>query len=149
MFPRVRRATDAADSWAAMIVGVRWTLYSSCALAVVIGALAPVAIPLLFGGAFRGAIVPLWILLPGQIAFDVGGTVSQKVMADNRPATVSSALVVAGVVTVVGLAVTVRPWGIVGAAVVTSLSQFVYLAYLSAAVTRHHRVALALSTRTA
>jgi O-antigen/teichoic acid export membrane protein len=149
LFPRIRQATDPADGWAAMWTGIRWTFYSSCAIGLVVGLLAPVVLPLLFGHAFRGAVGPLWMLIPGQIAFDVGGAVSQKAMADNKPGAVSRAMAVAGVVTVAGLALTVKPWGILGAAAVTSLSQFVFLAYLWHEVKRHHRATLAMAARAA
>jgi len=68
MFPRVRRAPTPEEGWSAMLTGVRWTLYSSCGLALLIAAFAPVGIPLLFGHAFHGAIALLWLLLPGQAA---------------------------------------------------------------------------------
>ncbi len=146
MFSRVRRARDPADGWAAMMVGVRWTLLSSSLIGIAVAVLAPVALPLLFGSAFRGAITPLWLLIPGEVAFDVGNAISQKLMADNRPATVSRAMALAAIVTVVGLAITVHPWGIIGAAIVTSVSQFVFLGYLWVAVVRHHRAVLAGQT---
>ena len=149
MFPAVRRARTPEESWEAMLRGVRWTLCSSSALALLIAVAAPIGIPLLFGHAFHGAVRLLWLLLPGQVAFDVGGAVSQKAMADNRPGAVSRAMAIAGVVTVVGLAITVRPWGIVGAALVTSASQFAFLAYLWVAVSRVHRAIVARSTPTA
>jgi len=148
MFPRIRRAATAEDGWSAMLTGVRWTLYSSCGLAILIAVAAPIGIPLLFGHAFHRAIALLWLLLPGQVAFDVGGAIAQKVMADNKPGTVSHAMGLAALVTVVGLAITVPPWGIVGAAVVTTVSQFAFLGYLWAAAVRHHRSVVSASAQT-
>jgi O-antigen/teichoic acid export membrane protein len=139
LFPRIRRAATPEEGWAATRTGARWTFAASCLIGALVGVLAPIAIPLLFGHAFRGAITPLWIMIPGQVAFDVGGAISQKALADNRPAVLSRAMALACGVTIVGLALTVHAFGIIGAAVVTSLSQFVFLAYIWVVVARYHR----------
>jgi O-antigen/teichoic acid export membrane protein len=93
-------------------------------------------LPPLFGGAFRASLVPLWVMLPGQCAANVATVVSYKLMADNRPGAASAGLVVAAVVTVAGLAIAIRPFGILGAAAVTTASQVSLLAYVAAALFR-------------
>jgi O-antigen/teichoic acid export membrane protein len=47
---------------------VRGLLYSA-GVAVAVGALAPIIVPLLFGEDFRGAVRPLVLLLPGVVAY--------------------------------------------------------------------------------
>jgi O-antigen/teichoic acid export membrane protein len=136
LFPRILASRSADDAWAALRQAARWTLMSSIGIAVLVAVAAPIGLPLLFGHAFHGSIVPLWLLLPGQVAFDLGNVISQKLMADNHPGVVSHGLALAAGVTVVGLAVTVDPFGIIGASIVTSVSQFAFLGYLVWAVHR-------------
>lgn len=125
---------------------VEWTFAASVLCSAGIGLLAPWVLPALFGEAFRSSLAPLWILLPGQCAANVGRVIASKLLADNRPGTASAALGVAAAITVVGLLVTVDRYGIHGAAAVTTASQVVYLAYVALAVRSRpkHREASAL-----
>jgi O-antigen/teichoic acid export membrane protein len=99
----------------------RGLLYTA-ALAVAVGALAPLAIPLLFGDDFRGATRPLLLLLPGVVVY---GPVSILVVylsiRCRRPR-------LSLVVSVVGLAVTaiasfvfIPRYGASGAAVASAI----------------------------
>jgi O-antigen/teichoic acid export membrane protein len=129
LFPRIHAIDDPIESWRLTRQALYITLASSILLAGTVAALASTVFPILFGPGFHGALVPLWILLPGQVAFDLANTLSQKLMADGQPGVVSRAWVAAAAVTAVGLALTVGPYGIVGAAAVTSVSEITYLAY--------------------
>jgi O-antigen/teichoic acid export membrane protein len=96
-------------------------------------------IPWLFGSAFKDAVVPLLILLPGQVVADLGNVVSQKLLVDNRPGAVSHALLSAAVVSVGGLYALVGRFGINGAATATTASQAVFASYVMVVAIRHNR----------
>jgi O-antigen/teichoic acid export membrane protein len=110
---------------------VRWTLAASVGIALVLALTARWGLPLLFGGAFRGAVPLLWILLVGQVANDVANVLSSRLQAEGKPGVPSEGLLVAVVVTVIGLAIAVGPYGVTGAAVVTVLSQFAFLGWVA------------------
>lgn len=145
LFPRIRQAETPGEAWEATKAALRWTAASSVTFAAVIGLSAPVVLPRLFGSEFRASVVPLLLLLPGQVLFDLGNVVAQASMARNRPGRVSKAYLLAAVVTVGGLAAVIGPFGIRGAAAVTSISQAGYLAYLYGGARRRDRTAHAVA----
>ena len=131
VFARMREARDPKQAWSVLLVGLRWTLLASCGIGLVIGLSAFAVIPWLFGSPFRSAVVPLLILLPGQVVANVGSVVSQKLLVDDRPGAVSHGLVAAAVVAIVGLYALVDRFGINGAAIATTASQTVFAAYVT------------------
>jgi O-antigen/teichoic acid export membrane protein len=88
-------------------------------------ALALIAQPLLvtmYGPEFDESLVPLLILLPGSVAWSAYRIVASGLQGLNRPGQTSRAQLVATLVTLVGLALTLRPWGIRGAALTSSVA---------------------------
>ena len=88
-------------------------------------ALALIAEPLLvtvYGREFDESLVPLLILLPGSVAWSAYRIVASGLQGMNRPGQTSRAQITATVVTLVGLALTLRPWGIRGAALTSSVA---------------------------
>lgn len=106
------------------------TVVVSATVALAIGLLAPALLSLAFGARFRGAALPLRLLLPGQVAIDVSGLLTTKLNADGRPGESSRASLVGALITVTGLALFVPVAGISGAAAVTSLAFLGQVAYL-------------------
>lgn len=139
LMPHLRNARhhddDSANEWTAR-AAARWTLVASTCVAVIVAASAHWLLPAVLGSGFAGAVTALWILLPGQIANDLGTVVGAKLQADGHPGAVSQGLGVAAVVTVVGLWFAVARFGITGAAVVTTLSQFSFAGFVLASVRR-------------
>ena len=87
-----------------------------------------VLVPLLVGGSFRDSVGPLRWLLPGAAAFSLQSVLSSYVAARGRPRVVLVAWTI-GVVAGIGADLFVIPAdGIVGAAVVSSLSYLLVLA---------------------
>lgn len=129
LFPKIRHGLDPTAGRHALRRSLRLTFALSASVACIVGASAPWVLPLLFSDDFRGAIVLLWLLLPGQIAFDMGSVITQKLLADGRPGGVSRALICALGTTVIGLAAFVDRYGIKSAAIITTVSGFVFLAY--------------------
>jgi O-antigen/teichoic acid export membrane protein len=116
----------------AMILGFVASILASAAVAAAV----PWFIPTLFGNAFRASVLLVWVLLPGQCAANVATIAAAKLLADGRPGAQSSGLFWAALTTVIGLFLFVGSFGILAAAVVTSVSQFVFLAYVMIAVRR-------------
>jgi O-antigen/teichoic acid export membrane protein len=137
LFPRLlQHSAGTLEHASAFGKAVRWAIVASVLCGVGAAVVAPWLIPALFGSAFRASLGPLFILLPGQCAANVGRVVAAKLMADNRPGTASMGLIAASVVTVIGLLFTVDAYGIYAAAWVTTAAQFIYLGYVSVAVWR-------------
>lgn len=107
------------------------TLLVSCVTALAVALAAPVVLPLVFGPDFSGAVSPLWILLPGQVAIDLVVVFTTGLYADGRPVEAMRAALLGGLITGVGVFTLVPRFGISGAAATTSLafiSQAVFLA---------------------
>lgn len=98
------------------------TFVVSSAAALVVALLAPIVLPWAFGPDFTGAVRPLWILLPGQVAIDLLGVMTAGLYADGRPNEAMRAALVGGVITAIGLLLLVPRFGIIGAATTTSLA---------------------------
>jgi O-antigen/teichoic acid export membrane protein len=130
VFARLREESEPKQAWALLLVGLRWTLLASCGIGLIIGLSSFALIPWLFGSPFRDAVIPLLILLPGQVLANFGSVVSQKLLVDDRPGAVSHALIAAAVVSVALLYVLVEHLGIKGAAIATTASQVVFATYV-------------------
>ncbi|MGI9119198.1 MAG: lipopolysaccharide biosynthesis protein [Acidimicrobiales bacterium] len=98
------------------------TLLLSSATAFAVALVAPVVLPLVFGQEFSGAVRALWILLPGQVAIDILVVFTTSLYAEGRPDEAMRAALLGGVITAVGLFTLVPRFGIVGAAMTTSLA---------------------------
>jgi O-antigen/teichoic acid export membrane protein len=136
VFPHVREAADAAARRQTLARGLRWIGMTSVGLGAVTALSAPWVIPMLFGGGFRGSLAPLWVLIPGQVCYDLANLISVALQAEGRPGASSRGLTLAALVTAGGIGFAVGQWGIVGAAAVTTASQAAYLLYVGLAVRR-------------
>ena len=109
---------------------LRWTFLASSGTAAAVALTAPFLLPLVYGNAFAPAVMPLLILLPGQICLDMANVVSAKLEADNRPGRASTGTAIGAITTVVFVIPAVSLYGISGAAFVTSVSQALFLAFV-------------------
>jgi O-antigen/teichoic acid export membrane protein len=139
LFRHLREAEDPEAARLALRHGVRNVLLMSSGVAALVAVCSPIAIPLLFGAEFSNAVAPLLVLLPGQVLADLGFVVGQRMLVDNRPGVTSHALLAAAGTTVVLLIVLIKPFGIMGAAFATTLSQGVFAVYMLVVAGRHHR----------
>lgn len=130
LFRQVHGEADSATGAQQLRRSLRVTALVSSFVAALVAIASPIVLPLLFGEAFRDAVWPLLVLLPGQVFADLSTVVIQKLFADGRPATVSRAMILSLVITVVGLAATVGAFGIMAAAFVTSGSYLVLFLYV-------------------
>jgi O-antigen/teichoic acid export membrane protein len=92
--------------------------------------LTPWALPLLFGGAFRPAIVPALILLFATVPVALVGVLGAAMTAFGRPLAVTMAQVAGLIATVIGLPLIVPAYGATGAAVVSVVSYYLVLGVL-------------------
>jgi O-antigen/teichoic acid export membrane protein len=100
-----------------------------CGVAVIgVAALAPALIPLVYGDAFAPVVAPLLILLPGALALATANVAGLCLIVLGRPGVTSVAEVAAVAVTGVGLWLALGPFGIRGAAAVSSTAYIVRLA---------------------
>jgi O-antigen/teichoic acid export membrane protein len=123
MFRRGARSEPAHFSEALMVL--RWTggLAAVGSLAVVI--LASRLVPLIFGPAYDPSIAPLRWLLPGAIAFSLQSVLSNYLASRGRPRVVLVAWLTGAVIGIGADLFVIPAYGIVGAAVVSSVSYIV------------------------
>jgi O-antigen/teichoic acid export membrane protein len=120
MFRRGSRSTP--GHFADVMVVLRATALFGIGASLLALILAGWAIPLVFGAAYRGSVAPFRWLLPGTIAFSLQSVLSNYLAGRGRPRIVMVAWL-AGAVVVIGADLLVIPaYGIVGAAVVSSIS---------------------------
>jgi len=83
---------------------------------------APFLIRSVYGASFAGAVLPLRILLPGVVLMAATGIINCGLQAVNRPTMASYAQICGLVVTLIGLKMTLKPLGIVGASLTSTAS---------------------------
>src|ERR1044072_634347 len=123
---------------AAVLQGVfrrYWLL--SLVLALVVAALLPIAIPLMFGASFKGSVLPAEILLLGMLFIGAKDVLAGGAQALGNPWLGSKAQLVAMVVTLVLLYFLLPALGIIGAAIATTAT---YATQLAMAIADLHRV---------
>ena len=101
---------------------VRIVVAAATWVALGLGIVVPLSLPLLYGTAFDASVLPLILLLPGAVAYSGGWVLEAALVMSGRPGVNSKAELAAVVWTVVGLAATLPVIGIVGAAITTSLA---------------------------
>jgi O-antigen/teichoic acid export membrane protein len=95
----------------------------AAAMAVGLAIVGPMAIKLVYGAPFSAAAGPMWILLPGTVAYAGSTTLIQGLYAANRPVSATLAQATGLLVTVPGLLLFLpRGGGILAAAAVSSVA---------------------------
>lgn len=131
LFPHLRvEAEDPAQQRRMTKSALRWTLLASSGTVAVVALSAPLVLPWVYGQGFAPAVIPLLILLPGQVCLDLANVVSAKLEADNRPGRASMGTALGAMTTIVFVIPAVALFGIEGAAFVTSTSQALFLAFV-------------------
>jgi O-antigen/teichoic acid export membrane protein len=105
------------------VVGSLWaSLLVAGLLAAVLALFARPLIGLVYGDAFRDAVDPLLLLLPGVVLFAGSSILAAGVYAAGRPFTATFAQLLGMAVTIVGLFAFLRSGGITAAAIVSTAS---------------------------
>ena len=134
--PRVAATVEGEDDDATAAI-CRATVLLSVAGAVVIAALAPLLVLILFGSAFLPAVVPLWVLLPGVIALGLDKPIASYQLGRGRPQISLYVALIATPITVAAYVLLIPTFGIVGAAAGSTIS---YIATTAVDVFFLHRV---------
>lgn len=134
VFPRLRAIREERQAVELNRMAVRYAWLSSLAISGAIALTVPFVLPFVFGEDFRNAVHLVLLLLPGQVFQNVGIVLAGRLQAVGRPGRASQAQLLAALVTMVGLALFIGPFGVEAAAVVTSSSQLAYLLYVWGAV---------------
>jgi O-antigen/teichoic acid export membrane protein len=101
---------------------LRINLLLSSVVACTMAIASPFLIPLVYGAAFTGSVVPLICMAPGVIAFSLRGPVEQYLVRLGRPMTMA-AIPVAALLVTLGLDLVMIPWwGATGVALASSAS---------------------------
>jgi O-antigen/teichoic acid export membrane protein len=106
---------------------LRLTVLLALGVGVVLALAVPFALPLLYGTQFHGSVAPFLILLPGSVALSVVATSTSVLSIYGQPGRASVAELAGLAGTVIGLVVLLGPAGIVGAALVSSISYTITL----------------------
>lgn len=128
LFPFLRRDADPEARNRRMWQGFRWVLLGSLAICGLLAAFMPWVIPVVFGETYRASLPAFYVLLPGQVLWNLGLVFKTRLEADNLPGKGSNALLVAAAMTLLGVPLAVPHFGIMGAAMVTVISQGVFCA---------------------
>jgi antigen flippase len=117
----------------------RVTFVASIVVSAVLAVAAPALISAVYGSDFSDAVGALRLLLPGIVMWSTAGVLASGLKALGRPQQASIAHLVGAAVTIVGLALTLRRYGIEGAAATSSVAYGVVFLLLLRALLRSSR----------
>jgi O-antigen/teichoic acid export membrane protein len=84
LMPRLTAASAEDAAWMTP-VATRNTLLIAAGGAAALAAAAPIAVPAIFGEAFRDSVEPLWLLLPGTVALAGSKVLTSYIFSQGRP----------------------------------------------------------------
>lgn len=121
--------SDAAGAWHWAKRSLLLTSVCLAPAAIALWFLSPVVIPLLFGARFSPSVLPCRILTLGSCASGLSTVLGEAARSVNRPEIPSYAEFAGLVVTVALLAVLLKPYGLIGAAVASTVAYTATLAF--------------------
>lgn len=127
LLPFIRKASSDEERMTRINTTLRQVAGLSFLVLGLMAATAWFVIPFVLGEDFADAVLPLLILLPGAWATDVTQVFTISLTSFNRPGDASKAQLAAAVATAVGLITLLSPYGIIGAAITTTVSYWVGL----------------------
>jgi O-antigen/teichoic acid export membrane protein len=134
----IPRSATEDFSWLGRVL--RTTILGVVAVGGLLALTIPVALPLVFGGAFAGAVPMVWVLLVGTIPLAGVNVLSTVLTLSGRPGFSAISELVAVGVTVPGLIIVLPIWGGIGAAVVSGVAYSLNFAILLICVKRSVQV---------
>lgn len=142
LFPRVASA-DSANQGRLLAQGTRISLMIAVLLAIIVSALTPLAIPLLFGKAFAGSVVPGVLLVFAAAILGMNIVLEEGLRGLGLTASVFWGEAAGLTLTAASLLVLLRPLGILGAAVASIVGYTATAIYLLTSVNRRVGVTFA------
>ena len=140
VFPKVA-ATDPVEQRRVTQLYSRLNVTITAASGLALMATIPVLVPLLYGSAYRPSVVSAEILTVAAVFVGIGQAWSGSLRGLGHPLEPAKAELISLVITAIGLALTLKPWGIMGASV-TSL-----FAYVVSSIYLYFQIHLLLSLR--
>jgi len=122
VFPRISASQSLHRSLALTSRSARLSVFSTAALAILLGLLSPWLISVLFGADYQQAALALAILLPGIVVFSLEYVLASYIAGRGYPQYVTVVAFIALLVTVVFNLWLVPKWGINGAAMASTIS---------------------------
>jgi O-antigen/teichoic acid export membrane protein len=142
MTPAVASATDVAHGGRRLAAGARGTATLAIVLCVILATLTPIAITFLFGNAFSASIPAAVVLVSAAGVLGLNLVLQEGLRGLGRPYAVLRAELAGLVVTAATLVTTLRPMGIMGAAIASLLGYSTVLGVLLINSRRYAGVAL-------
>lgn len=136
--PAVASAGDHRQSVRRLITGVQAATAMAVILTLVLAAITPTAIVILFGTSFRAAIPVALVLVPAAAVLGLNSVLQEGLRGLGRPYAVLQAELAGLLMTAVALAAMLRPMGIMGAALASLLG---YSTVTAALLFNAHRYA--------
>jgi len=127
LLPFVRKAKSDEERLWRITSSTRQVGLLSFVILVAMAATAWFIIPFVLGEKFEPSVRLLLILIPGAWATDVNQVLTTALTSFNRPSDASKAQIAAAIATALGLVFLLRPYGVTGAAITTSISYWVGL----------------------
>lgn len=107
----------------------------------------PIAILVIFDAEFHPAILASLLLIPGIYAMAIGAVGSFYLFSQNRSTDASIAAALATGTTLITCFILIPPFGLIGAALATSVSYMSFCLYVLKAISRYEKVPLLSSIR--
>ncbi len=105
----------------------RWVLLMTLIAALMLAAVAPPLIGLVFGSDYLEAVLPLWILLPGIVLTSASRVLANDIAARGRPELNMYTAIVVVAVNIIGNLILIPAYGLAGAAMATTIAYCVNL----------------------
>lgn len=127
LLPFVRNASSDDERLTRIASTTRQVGAIDFALLALMAATAWFIIPFVLGDNASAVVRPLLILIPGAWATNMTQVVTMALTSFNRPEDASKAQIASAIATVIGLVTLLSPYGIIGAAITTTISYWVGL----------------------
>jgi O-antigen/teichoic acid export membrane protein len=142
LLPAVAAATpDKANELTAS--ACRAYLLVSAAMGTAMAVSAPLAVPLIFGASFTRSLLPMYLLIPGVVAFGLSNLLISHFVGVGRPRINLYISIVSALATLLGNALFTPRWGALAAASVSTFS-YMLSALLSLAMLRQGKTPIEL-----
>jgi O-antigen/teichoic acid export membrane protein len=123
LLPRLSQLTDDEHTRKTLTPLIaRWVLLATLLAALILAFVAHWLIVMIFGAEYSGAVLPLWILLPGIVCSSASRVLSNDIAARGRPQWNMYTAVVVVTVNVIGNILLIPDFGLLGAATATTIA---------------------------
>ena len=131
-FPSLVRSADSSATFTATRARMRRDMILLAGgAALILGVSAPLFVPLVFGEEYQASVLPLVVLLFGQVVWAAGAIHGRSLLAHGFVRANFSASAIAAAINIVANLTLIPLYGIIGAAVATAFSQLLWAAFVT------------------